>query len=92
MNVIRWIWKWFRGNRREFDTTHQGFEMIDTRFLEMEEGEDYLTIDGRTMYRSELRASRGSNGTMVVPDGVANLIANGRAFFVRYDGVVFVER
>ena len=66
--------------------------MIDTRFLEMEEGEDYLTIDGRTMYRSELRAHRGPNGALVIPDGVAHFITNGRAFFVRYDGVVFVER
>lgn len=58
----------------------------------MDEDDDYLRIDGKTLYRSDMVAKCGTDGALVMPNGVTALIASNRAFFVRFDGVIFVER
>lgn len=88
---LRWLFSYF--HKRDFDTTHQGFELVDTRFMDMEEDDDFIRIDGKTLYRSDMVAKCGSDGgALAMPNGVTALIASNRAFFVRYDGVIYVER
>ena len=78
------------GRRHTYDFTQTtiGMEFVDSSFGFIED-DTSITIDGKTLIRTPGTLEKAPDGGFAIPN---TLSASGLSFFVRYDGVLFVER